>query len=408
MLSRLFRPLRHPGYRWYFYGQMVSIAGTWMQATAAAWFVYQATGLTSWTAAVTVAEFLPGTMLGWLGGRLADRYPRRHVLYLTQIGMLATALGLGVLAHLDLLTPARLLGLVFGAGVLNAIDGPTRIAYVKNLAGDEDLPQAIGLAAFLVNFGRAAGPALAGVVLTMTGAEGCFFANAATFAFVLFSLTRISDPGLPAPRPRAERPTQQRSAVRRYPGLGVLMGVAGLVSFCGWPFLSLLPALAHRMDPGQADLYSTFVSAAGVGAMLAVFLNARVDQPSERRKMTLVGIASLGVGLLGLSLAPHPLVAVLACVACGLGIVLFQSTAQATVQLAVSDAEQGQVGGTLFSVLGLGVLLGTSSLGPAADHVGVAAVLGGQVALTVLAALGQAYVLTRHARLFERGGSPDS
>lgn len=407
MIQRLFRPLRHQGYRWYFYGQLVSIAGTWMQATAAAWFVYQATGLTSWTAAVTVAEFLPGTVLGWLGGRLADRFPRRHVLVLTQLGMLATALGLGLLAHFGRLTPPSLLALIFVAGVLNAIDGPTRIAYVKNLAGDEDLPQAIGLAAFLVNFGRAAGPALAGIVLTWTGAEGCFFANAATFLFVLFTLSRIPDPGVPAggPRPPAGK---RRSVVGKYPGLGTLMAVAGLVSFCGWPFLSLLPALAHRLDPGEPDLYSMMVSAAGVGAMLAVFLNARVDDPTERRRMTLVGISSLGLGLLGLSLAPHDAVAVLACVACGLGIVLFQSTAQATVQLAVADSEQGQVGGTLFSVLGLGVLLGTSSLGPAADHLGVATVLGGQVALTVAAAAGQGFVLTRYARLFERGGSPAS
>lgn len=404
MSSVLLRPFRHADYRWYFGSQAISIIGTWMQTAAASWFVFQVTNSSKWPALVMVAEFLPGTLLGWLGGRLADRWPRRQLLALTQFGLLLVASILALTAHWGVLTPYLLVGLTLVAGLMNSVDGPTRVAYVKNLVGGEDLAPAVGLTALLVNLGRAVGPALAGAMLVYSGAAGCFAGNAASFAVVLLALSRIGNPGIPArTAPGAEGTPTGRNWTHRYPGLAGLMGVASLVSFCGWPFLSLLPALGDRIADDDPTLYARLVSAAGFGALLAVLLNAQVATPRGRRRATPISGVVMALGLLGLARASSGPAAVAAAGAVGLGLVLFQSTAQTTVQLAVSDSEQGKASGTLYSLLGLGVLLGNALLGPLADQVGPNHTLEFMGAVALIAALAQGLLVYRIPKLFDHG-----
>src|SRR5258708_31954517 len=92
-----FRALRHPNYRLYFIGQLVSLTGSWVQTAALTWLVYQLTKQSFWPSLIGAAQVLPTLLLGVWGGSLADRWPRRQLIFATQAALLMLALVLAAL-----------------------------------------------------------------------------------------------------------------------------------------------------------------------------------------------------------------------------------------------------------------------------------------------------------------------
>ncbi|MEW6282507.1 MAG: MFS transporter, partial [Candidatus Eremiobacterota bacterium] len=189
--------MAHRDYCFYFVGQFLSVCGDWLQSTAMAVVAYHMTGQSTWPALLIVAQFLPSAALSSVGGALADRFPRRAILLWTQTALLLLAVGLGLVAVEGRLTLGFMLGMAALSGLIQAIDYPARMAFVKNLVGPDDLTSAVGLGALLLNGGRAVGPAIAAGVLSHFGPAQCFFGNAVSFAFVLLALALIANPGAP-------------------------------------------------------------------------------------------------------------------------------------------------------------------------------------------------------------------
>ncbi|MEW6281938.1 MAG: MFS transporter, partial [Candidatus Eremiobacterota bacterium] len=173
----------------------------------------------------------------------------------------------------------------------------------------------------------------------------------------------------------------------QYPGLLVLLGVIALLGTCGWPFLSLLPALAHSLAPGDHALYGWLVSASGAGALSCALLVTQADTGARRRRLTVAGVLGIPVALLALSAAKTTGAALLAAAVAGGSIVMFFSTSQSIIQLRVADSEQGRVMATLMATLGGSILVGNLILGPAADHFGLPVALRGVAGLAALGAL---------------------
>lgn len=194
-----FRALRHRNYRLYFSGQLVSLIGTWMQQPALSWLIYELTGESRWPSWITAAQFLPTFVFGFWGGRLAERWPRRRLLLVTQALLLLTPLLLILLVQTGVRSPWPFLGVAALIGLVLAADFPTRLMFVMDMVGREDVANAVALNSLLFNVARLVGPVLAGAALAVQGPPLCFAINSVSYLAMLLALMTMDVEGAPLP-----------------------------------------------------------------------------------------------------------------------------------------------------------------------------------------------------------------
>jgi MFS family permease len=187
-VSRTFRALGNYNYRLYWCGQLVSLIGTWMQRIGQAWLVLQLTDSPLALGTITTIQFTPVLLFSLFGGVLADRVPKRKLLITTQSVMLLQATTLAVLTSTGLINLALLYVLAAVLGTTSALDNPTRQAFVSEMVGPDDLPNAVALNSSQFNSARLIGPGLGGLAIAAIGIAGCFYLNAISFFAVLTSL----------------------------------------------------------------------------------------------------------------------------------------------------------------------------------------------------------------------------
>ncbi len=399
-----FRSLQHRHYRRYFYGQIVSFTGTWMQSAALMWLMYDRTGDPRWPSWLLVAQVGPTILFGAWGGYLADRWPKRHLIFCTQCAFLANAVLLTLLVGSGFAVPLAILGLQMLSGVVQAIDLPARLAFVPDLIPKEDLINAVGLNSLLFNSARAIGPAIAGLFFLLAdfiaphfpgtnavtlGAAGCFGLNAVSFVAVLFALHSIRVPG------DTRRTTSGEGSMLdgvRYllaqPMLAALVGCTLIVCIFAWPVLTLMPAYT-RITLGLAEKsYSVMVSSLGAGALVAALGTATFGSTARRMAFLVVGSTITASGLFGLAAAHELVEAALCCAAVGFGLVLYLSTGQSTLQLTVPDAMRGRVMALWAMTLSASAPLGHLIAGEAVTEFGVGTVLLAMATGVALVAVG--------------------
>jgi predicted MFS family arabinose efflux permease len=386
-----FQALRHRNYRLYFAGQLVSLTGSWVQTAALTWVTYELTGQNRWTALVAAAQVVPTLLLGAWGGSLADRCPRRGLILATQSLLLALAGLLGALVLLGPATPAALLAVALAIGVVNAVDTPARLAFVIDMVGRDDLANAVALNSLQFNVARAVGPAAGAVLLEAVGAGPCFLLNGLSFLAVLAALACMRLPPRPAVRGGTSGPARGsllegfRHLARRR-GLVLLLGLAGALTFFGWPVLSLLPDVSvKRLGAGNAG-YSWMLSAVGLGALLGALTVASFGTGRGRLPLLAAGVVLAAAGLGGLSVVRSLPPALGCCALVGGGLILFFATGQAAMQLGSDDHNRGRILGIWLMVLSGAHPLGQLSAGAVADAWGVARVLALQGLGVALAA----------------------
>src|SRR6266852_6831494 len=415
MLST-FRSLRHRNYRLYFFGQLISLLGTWMQNTALSWLAYEITGQSKWPAFITAAQILPTFLLGPWGGALADRWPKRPLIFWMQSAFLVLALLLAWLVLHGAVQPWQLLLVTAATGLVTAIDLPARLSFVMDMVGRDDLTNAVALNSLLFNSARAFGSLLAGWLMIRFGAGQCFLANAVSYLFVLLALSKMDISGMPAARAseiRRPKSEIQNGAGRlsfristldfrilfdgfRYLAarrdLVFLILLAGSTAFWGWPFLSLLPALAVQFGHGAQGTAWLF-SGVGVGALAAALTVATFGLPNRSWAFITVGVVLVTTALLGLSLAGDILLAVCFSGLIGFGLILFLATSQSVFQLSSEEHNRGRIMAIWAMVLSGAVPLGNFLAGPAADEWGLSPVLAALGLACGLVPLGLLWIL---------------
>src|SRR6267154_3759895 len=191
-LLQAFLALRHRNYRLFWFGQLISLIGTWMQTIGQAWLVLQLTHSAWLLGVVGALQFLPVMLLSLFGGVLADRLPKRKVLLFTQSFAMLQATMLWILVatgHIQIWEVLVLAGLL---GLTNSLDMPTRQAFVVEMVGREDLPNAIALNSSLFNMARVVGPGLGGLIIALLGVAPLFLLNAIIFIAVIIGLAMIN------------------------------------------------------------------------------------------------------------------------------------------------------------------------------------------------------------------------
>jgi predicted MFS family arabinose efflux permease len=392
-LPNTFRALRHRNYRLYFFGQLVSLLGSFVQSTALTWVAYEMTHESKWSALVTVAPALPAFFLGTLGGVLADRWPKRALIFWTQAAFLVLALALAALVASGEAQPWHLLLIQLGNGFVMALDLPARLSFVMEMVGRDDLLNAVALNSLLFNVARAAGPAVGGLLLTAFGASLCFTINALSFVAVLAALAAMKLPPLVQPA-GARGGLGVIAAAFVYlaerPPLALLICLSGCLALFGWPFLALLPALADKQLQVKEQGYSLLLSGVGAGALTAALLVATYGSLARRQFFIGGGVALTVAALVGLAVAWNLPLAIGCCALLGCGLILFFATTQAVVQLSTEDHNRGSVMGVWAMILTGGVPLGSLLAGVAADRWSeqfVLAVMGAACAAVALGVL---------------------
>ena len=247
-ISRTFASLRHPNYRLWFIGQLLSLVGTWMQNTAQGYLIYELTGSALYLGLVSFAAGVPTWLFTLYGGVIADRIPRRRLLLITQTSAMLLAFILAVLVLTDIVQPWMILILAFLLGTVNAFEAPVRISFVRELVSDrEDMPNAIALNATLFDAAATVGPAVGGLTYAAVGPGLCFILNGISFSAVLVALALTRITLAPAPIRRVSAISQTREGfayVLSQPVILYLMIGSAFLSICGFGIFALMPAWA--------------------------------------------------------------------------------------------------------------------------------------------------------------------
>jgi MFS family permease len=393
------RALRHRDLRLFFAGQAISLAGTWMQSVAQGWLVWRLTGSTRWLGLVAFLGQAPVFLFGIWAGALADRIPRRRLVLATQANAIVQAVTLAALTLAGVVEPWHVAVLAGMLGLTYAFEIPARQALLADLAG-EDYPNAIALNSSIVNAGRLAGPALAGLVVATLGEGVCFALNALSFAGTYAALVVMRPPPQAAPRTSGAAHLLEGIAYAgRTAHVRALLALLAVSSFFAVPYQSLLPAIAGQVYGGGPSLYGVLLGCAGAGALAAaVVLLLRKGLRGLGRRVGL-GATALGLGLGAVGLTRDPRVAGAALVLAGFGFIT-QMAGTMTLLQGLAPAElRGRVMG-LFSTLFVGVSpFGALAAGVAAARFGAPATIVAGAGVVLAASLAFHLALPRLRRI---------
>lgn len=356
--TRTFRSLRrHRNYRIFFVGQLVSLAGSWMQNVALAWLVLELSGSPLAVGALVFWRFVPFTVFGLAAGVVADRVDSRKLVMATQAAALLVSVALAVITLTGTATLFLVYALAALGGITLAFDAPGRQSLTYQMVGPRSLPNAVALNAGLFNGSRVIGPAIAGVVIAVAGTGICFVINAFSFVAVLAALASLRQEELHS----VERDASARIIdgmrralrfVRHDPQLRAVLGVVTVISTIGFNFHVLVPLLAadtlHVGPEGFGLLSASF----GLGALVGALVTASFRGASWR----LFATGATGFGVLALALAPvdDAALAGILLFAVGVSFTLFTANANALVQLGAPDHLRGRmIGLYLFAFVGL-------------------------------------------------------
>ena len=385
-LPRGLRALSHRDYRLFWFGQLLSRIGTWMQSVGQAWLVLELTGSPFRLGLISTLQFAPVLAFSFLAGVISDRMAKRRLIVATQIAMMLQAFALAALVWSGHIAYWHVAVLAAVYGVANALDMPARQSYVIELVGKDDLMSAIALNSAVFNSARVVGPAVAGLLIAAYGVGTAFFINAISFIAVLAALAAMRIEGAPRAGARATVREEVMEGVRyaiRTPTITLVLGLLLFVSLFVLNFNVVVPLLARDVLNQGAHGYGLLMSALGVGAVLGAVgvASAGLRRPSMR--MVLIAAIVASVGVLALSLVRSVALAAAVLVVTGLAQIIFTSSVNSTIQVAVPDGMRGRMM-SLYVFVFVGVNpFGAFLVGSVAESFGIATAcfIGGALGL---------------------------
>ena len=393
---KTFAALGVRNYRLFFFGQVVSNTGTWMQRIAQDWLVLQITDSPLAVGVTTALQFLPMLLMGLWGGLIADRYPKRRLLLITQTSMGLLAAVLAVLTLTGHVQVWHIYLIAFGLGLATVVDNPSRQTFVNEMVPHELVRNAVSLNSGNFQLARMLGPAVAGVVISLVGSGWAFGINALTYLAVLAGLAMMrTSELLPQPLPK-RGPGQIREGlryVRHQPQILWTIVLVFFVGTFGYNFAIILSAYTKDVFHSGADLYGLLNTAMAAGSVVGALVAAR---RTTGRMSVLFGTAIAFSGMLILlGVTPWLWIFVALLVLTGLFSVTFNTLANSTVQLRTDPALRGRVMSLYMLVFMGGTPFGSVVVGAITDRWGAPLALVISGAVCVIAAAGSAVLAAR-------------
>jgi len=383
-----FRVLQHRNFRLFWFGQTLSLVGTWMQSMAQGWLALELTNNAFLVGLVASAGSLPIVLFSMYAGVIADRYERLKLVKICQALLLLEAAVLFWFTWAGHITIGWLLAFALFAGVVASLEIPARQSLVIELAGRDDLQQAIALNSGGFNLARIIGPAVAALVISRFGIAWAFGLNALSYLAVLVALLLVD---LPPWRPAATlvRPLEGiRESIRYMRDTPLVAGVMKLVlvySVLGVPFLVLMPVLARNRLGLGAGGYGLLLSCVGIGGFIGALAIAALPARQAGVRTLVTASYAFPALLLALSLTRDVRVAYVLLLATGVAMIINGAVSNAVLQHSVPDSLRGRIMAAYsFVVVGLAQTVGSLFAGAVARPLGVhwAIALGAAAMLT--------------------------
>ena len=372
--SKTFAALRHRNFQLYFGGQLISNAGTWMQVIAQGWLVYQLTHSDLALGIVGFAAAVPALIVSPWGGVVVDRVPKRTLLIITQASAMLLAFILAALSFANVVQEWHIILLAGGLGLVNAFDGPGRQAFVVEMVGRDDLPNAIALNSLMINSARVIGPALGGILLAVVGTAWCFTINGISFLAVIVGLWAMQVKPH-EPLHLMESPWKQLVGGIQYASkqidLGGLLLLSLVFSIFGISYATVLPAFVEQVLHQGADAYGWVNAAIGFGAVTGAFMIANQHGRSWRGLWLVIAGIAFPIVLGAFAFMPIYFVSLILAFGLGVGFMVQFTMINTLLQTRVEDQLRGRVM-ALYTLTFFGFApLGNLAIGVLAQTIGL-------------------------------------
>ncbi len=344
---RLAAALTFRDFRLLWFGALVSSIGTWMQKVAQAWLIVTLTGAGSafFLGLDAFLSEVPILLFTLIGGVVADRRDRRHLMLMSQVVQMTVAFTLALLVYTGTVRVWLILTLSFITGIAQAFGGPAYQSLIPSLIPKEHLPNAIALNSIQFNLARVIGPLVAGAALAAFGMVACFGLNGISFLFVMAAILALHITHVQTAT--TERMRDQLKGGLRYvrdqPQLVTLTVLGFISAFLGLPLLTFLPIITKDVFQSDVTLYTHFMTLAGAGAVAGALIVAWVGKHRHMGLLLLTMQALLGLTAIGFSLSKTIWLSQLLLFAGGAMLVTCFSLTTSLVQLLAPQELRGRV-----------------------------------------------------------------
>lgn len=371
-IVRAFPAFKSRNYQLYFSGQLISLIGTWLQIVAQGWLVLQMTNSAFLIGLVSAIGMAPILILSLLGGVVVDHFPKKYILLFTQITSMLLAFTLGTLTITGMITIYEIMILSFLLGIVNALDSPTRQAYVSELVEKSALTSAIALNSGIYNAARIIGPSIAGLLIAWIGIGGTFIANGISYIAVIIALLFIT-----TPTTVEHKNIQPFKAIRE--GLGYawkhevirnILFYMSILSIFAWSYTAIMPIIAKYAFHTDASGLGYLYAAVGIGAICATFFVSAWSGKISKLSMIIWGNMIFALSLFTFTFMQNFGLSLLCLFLTGLGLLTISSCLNTTVQSRVEESFRGRVM-SMYVLVFVGFMpFGSLEIGFLTEHLG--------------------------------------
>jgi MFS family permease len=384
-----FRTLqRHRNFRVFWFGQTLSLVGTWMQSMSQGWLALEISNSAFLVGLVASATSFPVLLFSLYAGVLVDRTDKLRLVKIAQALLGLEAAALWWLTWSGHMTIGWLLLLATISGIINAFEIPARQSLVIELVGREDLPGAIALNSSGFNLARVIGPSIAALVIARFGVAWCFGVNALSYIAVLIGLFRIRLPAWHPPEHLASPIEGIREGVRYMrgtPSISALMRMVTIYSVFGVPYLTLMPVVAREQLHVGAGGYGVMFACVGIGGLAGALALAAIGDRVQRSRLLPIASYAFASLLVIFSMVRSPAFAYVMLLALGFTMIMNNALANAALQHLVPNELRGRLMAAYsLVVVGLSQVLGSLTAGTVAHAIGVSWAIGGGAAVLLV------------------------
>lgn len=369
-----FPALENKNYRIYFFGQLISVIGTWLQIVAEGWLVLHLTNSPFLIGLVAACATVPSLLLSLFGGVLVDRFSKKRILFFTQSVSMVLALIFGILTILELATVPVICTLAFLLGTVIAVDAPARQAFISDMGTKDQLPSAIALNSGIFNAGRVVGPGLAGLLIAFIGTGGTFIVNGLSYLAVLVALSflKIRE----TPPTRGVNPILAiKNGIRfsiGHPLIRTLLLFTAITSIFGWSYTTIMPVIARNTFQVDAKGLGYLYSATGLGALTATLLVGAYAKRLPSVVFIIGGNSLFCISLICFAFTTNFTIALALLFLIGLGLLAQSAMMNTVIQGSVKNEFRGRVM-SLYILMFMGLApVGNFEVGWLTEHLGSA------------------------------------
>lgn len=360
-------------YRLYFFGQFISLIGTWLQIVAQGWLVFELTHSAFWVGFVAALGLLPVFFFVLFGGVIVDRYSKRRILYMANAASMVFSLLLGVMAITGNSSILYISILAFLLGIVQAIDAPARQSFIAELVGRKKLASAVALNSGMYNGARIIGPSIAGILLVLSGVGGAFLINSVSYLASILALFFMRIEHSKTEKVHKHPVEAIKEGIHysvAHPMIRTLLVLAAITSIFGWSYTTLLPVLIQDTFHKGAASLGYFYSFAGLGAVLGAVIVSVYSEKYRKGYFILGGNLIFSVAIILFSLTTNEAIALPLLFLTGLGLVMQFSMINTTIQHLVPDGMRGRVM-SIYAFMFMGLSpFGSFQIGALAEYFG--------------------------------------